>query len=261
MIEKTGIPTLEMIKRVFPSIERINRGPVAVIECFQRIPCNPCATVCKQNAIKNFDDINDIPIIDTELCNGCGLCISSCPGLAIMVVDGSWSEDKVLFKIPYEFLPLPKEGDIVKGLDRKGDYITDVKIIKVQNSKTLDKTPILHIEVKKDFLYEFRNIKLNDYDEYDDYMGDKTIVCRCSDVTLGQIRKLIKEGYTNIEEIKRITRAGMGPCQGRTCSQIILREISMAIGIDISKLKPCTSRPPIKPIKINTIVKGAEMDD
>jgi NAD(P)H-nitrite reductase large subunit len=92
-------------------------------------------------------------------------------------------------------------------------------------------------------------------------MEDKTVICRCSDVTLRDIRKLIKEGYTNIEEIKRITRAGMGPCQGRTCGQIILREISLSIGKDMSELKPYTSRPPIKPIKINTIAKGAEKND
>jgi Fe-S-cluster-containing hydrogenase component 2 len=162
MIEKTGVPTIDMIKKAFPSIERINKGPVAVIECFQRIPCNPCATACKRKAIMVFKDINDIPVINWELCNGCGLCISSCPGLAIMVVDGSRSKDKVLFKIPYEFLPLPKEGSIVKGLNRKGEHITDVKVIKVQNSKALDKTPILHIAVSKDYLYEFRNIRLEE---------------------------------------------------------------------------------------------------
>lgn len=162
MIEKTGVPTIDMIKKAFPSIERVNKGPVAVIECFQRIPCNPCSTACKRKAIMGFKDINDIPVINWEQCNGCGLCISSCPGLAIMVVDGSWSKDKVLFKIPYEFLPLPKEGSIVRGLNRKGEYITDVKVIKVQNSKALDKTPILHIEVSKDYLYEFRNIRLEE---------------------------------------------------------------------------------------------------
>jgi len=49
MLEKTGIATQEMVMNVFPSIERINKGPVAVIECFQNIPCNPCQTACRFN--------------------------------------------------------------------------------------------------------------------------------------------------------------------------------------------------------------------
>lgn len=162
MLEITGVATEEMVKEVFPSIDRINNGPVAVIECFQKIPCNPCATSCKINAIKEFDDINDRPELDNDKCTGCGICISNCPGLAIMVVDGRYSENEVLFKIPYEFLPLPKVGEMVKGLDRVGNHITDVKIIKVQNSKFLDKTPIIHIAVNREFLYQFRNIKLED---------------------------------------------------------------------------------------------------
>lgn len=162
MLIKTGVPTIENIQSVFPSEERINQGPVAVIECYQEIPCNPCATACKRNAIKAFIDINDRPEIDEESCNGCALCISACPGLAIMVVDGSYSNNEVLIKIPYEFLPLPNEGNIVKGLNRSGDYITDVKVIKVQNPKAFDKTPIVHLAVDREFLYDFRNIRVEE---------------------------------------------------------------------------------------------------
>lgn len=162
MLENTGVPSLVQIKSVFPSEDRINKGPVAVIECYQNIPCNPCFTACKRNAIGEFEDINDTPQLDVGICNGCGLCISSCPGLAIMVVDGSYSSQEVLFKIPYEFHPLPNEGDIVKGLNRLGEYIGDVRILKIQNPKSFDKTPIIHIAVKRDLLYDFRNIRLGE---------------------------------------------------------------------------------------------------
>lgn len=152
----------DMVKDNFPSIERINRGPVAIVECFQEIPCNPCTTSCNRNAFEEMLDINDLPVIDTEVCNGCTICVSKCPGMAIMVVDGSYSEDEAVFKIPYEFIPLPKAGDIVKGINRAGEYITDVKILRVTNPKSFDKTPIVNCVVNKDFLYEFRNIRLGD---------------------------------------------------------------------------------------------------
>lgn len=160
MFEKTGIPSSEMIMGKFPSIDRINKGPVAVVECYKEIPCNPCQTACKFDAIKVGEDINNIPVLNIENCTGCAICLSKCPGLAIMVVDGSKSETTVQIKIPYEFLPLPSVGDIVKGLDREGKYIADVKIISVLNPKSFDRTPIVTLEVDRKFLYEIRNIKV-----------------------------------------------------------------------------------------------------
>lgn len=91
--------------------------------------------------------------------------------------------------------------------------------------------------------------------------NNNTIICRCSDVTLEDIRNLIKNGYRTIDEIKRITRAGMGPCQGRTCSQLILREIANYTGKNIAELDVCTSRPPVTGIKISQILKGGESND
>ena len=158
MLEKTGVPTPEDLEKVFPSQERLNRGPVAIIECYQEIPCNPCYTACNRGAILEFEDINDLPKTDVELCNGCSLCISKCPGLAIMVIDYNYSENHGLIKIPYEFLPLPQEGSLVKGLDRVGNVVCDVRIVKVLNSKALDKTPIISIEVPKEHMRRIRNI-------------------------------------------------------------------------------------------------------
>lgn len=160
MFEKTGIPSKEMIMGKFPSIDRINKGPVAVVECYKEIPCNPCQTACKFDAIKVGEDINNIPALNSDNCTGCAICLSKCPGLAIMVVDGSKSEATVQVKIPYEFLPLPIAGDIVKGLDREGKYIADVKVINVLNPKSFDRTPIITLEADREFLYDIRNIKV-----------------------------------------------------------------------------------------------------
>ena len=159
MFEKTGVATREMVMTKFPSIERINRGPVAVVECYQKIPCNPCQTACPTGAIRIGDDINEIPKRDEELCGGCGLCVAKCPGLSIMIVDGSKSEDTVEFRIPYEFLSLPEAGEKVIGLDRAGQPICEAKVIRVMNPPSFDRTPVITLEVGRKYLYDFRNFR------------------------------------------------------------------------------------------------------
>lgn len=158
MIYKTGVPTKEDLQKVAPSAERLAKGPVAVIECFQRIPCNPCYTACKRGAIKEFRDINDLPEIDHDLCNGCGLCVSKCPGLAIFIIDETYSGKEALVKLPYEFVPLPKEGDTVKAMDREGRVVGEARVVKIQNGKYEDRTPVISVAVPKELSMVVRNI-------------------------------------------------------------------------------------------------------
>lgn len=158
MICKTGVPTKEDLQKVVPSAERLAKGPVAVIECFQSIPCNPCYTACKRGAIKEFRDINDLPEIDHDLCNGCGLCVSKCPGLAIFIIDETYSEKEALVKLPYEFVPLPKEGDTVKAMDREGRVVGEARVVKIQNGKYEDRTPVISVAVPKELSMVVRNI-------------------------------------------------------------------------------------------------------
>lgn len=252
MLKSTGIPTQKDLESVVPSKERLAKGPVAIMECFEKIPCNPCYTSCKRGAIKEFEDINDRPQLNVDICNGCGVCISNCPGLAIFVVDESYSDTEALVKIPYEFLPLPEEGTYVTGLDREGKPVCRAKVVKVQNSKAQDRTPVVSLAVPKELSMVVRCLSL------DDYYSDNTIICRCEEVTLGEIREYIRKGYQTIEEIKRISRCGMGPCQGRTCSQLILEEIAKATGQDVADLKVHTHRQPTLPIKLGLLVGGED---
>jgi len=86
-------------------------------------------------------------------------------------------------------------------------------------------------------------------------MDENTIICRCSDVTLKEIRELINDGYVTFDEIKRITRAGMGPCQGKTCGYLIMREIANATGQNLKDIKFQTNRPPVVGVKLGHIAK------
>ena len=81
------------------------------------------------------------------------------------------------------------------------------------------------------------------------------IICRCEEIEIDEIRKWIDAGYTNFEELKRILRVGMGPCQGRGCRDIILRELSKTTGKPISELLPGVIRPPVKPIKAKLLAE------
>ena len=84
-------------------------------------------------------------------------------------------------------------------------------------------------------------------------MKNKAIVCRCEDVTLEDVEKAIDEGYTDLEELRKKLRIGMGPCQGRVCIQIIMKILERKTGKKVSKRDLPTSRPPIVPVSLGTL--------
>jgi bacterioferritin-associated ferredoxin len=89
---------------------------------------------------------------------------------------------------------------------------------------------------------------------------DDIIVCRCEDVTLGEIRRAIAEGATTMDEIRRITRAGMGPCQGRTCRRLIASELARKTSKPVAQVLPSTIRPPMKAVTMGSLAKIGEED-
>ena len=85
--------------------------------------------------------------------------------------------------------------------------------------------------------------------------SENILVCRCEDITMAEIKKVIADGYRTIDEIKRVCRAGMGPCQGRTCSLLIAQELSRHYGIPMEEVQMATNRPPVRPVKLGSFVK------
>lgn len=83
------------------------------------------------------------------------------------------------------------------------------------------------------------------------------IICRCEDVTLQDIHDLLEKGYTDFEELKRLLRIGMGPCQGTTCGQLVQREISKFLNISVEEVKTPKIRPLTMGVKLNCICEGA----
>ena len=81
-------------------------------------------------------------------------------------------------------------------------------------------------------------------------MSRKVILCRCEDVTLDDVEKAVASGYAELEEVKRYTGFGTGPCQGKECLREIALAIARASGRAPATLAPFTTRPPLVPTEL-----------
>ena len=149
--EKTGILSITDLQ--IPKKKQLEKG-VAILECVQEIPCNPCVESCPVHAI-SMKDINAPPVNDFEKCIGCTKCVGVCPGLAIFVI--KIKDDKAWITLPYEFVTVPKVGDVVQALDRVGRVRGKALVKKVVKQ---GKTMVVTIEVNSSLAMDIRNIKV-----------------------------------------------------------------------------------------------------
>ena len=147
----------------FPSAMPASRhGIHPIIECTQNIPCNPCQDACAFGCIKVGQDICRLPELDPEgKCVGCGMCVASCSGQAIFLINRDYAPGYATVGIPYEFLPLPEAGTVGKALDRSGVAVCDAEVISVKLNKAMDKTALLTMKVPVGFADSARFFKMN----------------------------------------------------------------------------------------------------
>ena len=86
-----------------------------------------------------------------------------------------------------------------------------------------------------------------------DILDDEVIVCRCEEVTAGEIRQAIREGAVSLTGVKRRTRAGMGLCQARTCETLVLRILADELSQRLAEFAPTSVRPPVGPVTFGVI--------
>ena len=87
------------------------------------------------------------------------------------------------------------------------------------------------------------------------------IICRCEEVSRGDIIQAINDGAMTVEDIKRRTRAGMGLCQSKTCLRNIQRIIAEVTSQDIKDVLPFTGRSPVRPVSLGILATLVEEDD
>jgi len=85
----------------------------------------------------------------------------------------------------------------------------------------------------------------------------KIFICRCEDVTLNQIHELMDQGHTDVEDLKRLLRIGMGPCQGKTCGLLLQQEIARYLKVKVDEVALPKVRPLVTGVKLKAIAKAA----
>lgn len=94
-----------------------------------------------------------------------------------------------------------------------------------------------------------------DIGEFVPQPDDDMIICRCEEVTKGEIRRAVHEGLYTITEVRRFLRCGMGLCQGQTCAKLVKGIIARELGVSPAELEPATSRAPMRPLEMEVFAR------
>jgi len=84
-------------------------------------------------------------------------------------------------------------------------------------------------------------------------IDDDVIICRCEEITAGEIRKAIGEGARDVPSVKRRTRSGMGLCQGRSCERLVLRLLCEETDANGELLRRDRVRGPLLPVSLGDL--------
>ena len=95
--------------------------------------------------------------------------------------------------------------------------------------------------------------RLKEIGEFIPQPDDDMLVCRCEEVSKGEIRKAVHAGMFTIEEIRRFLRCGMGLCQGQTCSRLVKSIVARELKVSPAELEPAVSRAPMRPMEMEVL--------
>ena len=241
-----------------------NEGVMPIIHCVQEIPCNPCSTICPTNSIKmQGDPILGLPEYEGK-CIGCGKCVAICPGLAITLVDFRKDSNFPLVTLPYEvFNHIIKKGDSVECVDIDGNALGKFPVESVLNVKVNNRTQLIKVKVPAEiskkivsFIIQEKDVSAETKKEFaGSHISDEEMVCLCERVTAKEVRDLIRKGIHDLNQIKAITRAGMGPCGAKSCDNLI-KQLFRQEGIPLREVEENTRRPLFVEIPLGKFAAG-----
>lgn len=143
----------------YPGVTK-TKGIHPVIECTQNIPCNPCQDACPKGCISIGKNITSLPVVKGDVkCIGCGMCVASCSGQAIFLVEDDIGDGFGTVTLPYEFLPLPEIGATGIALGRDGKPVCKAEVLNIRSSKAFDHTNLLTMKVPADMVMKARFFK------------------------------------------------------------------------------------------------------
>jgi Fe-S-cluster-containing hydrogenase component 2 len=237
-----------VVRREPPAREE---GVFPVFHCMQEVPCNPCTSVCPQHAIHTENNaLTGLPYFsDQEQCTGCASCVAVCPGLAVTLVDYRKDPEHPLLTLPYEvWRANVKVGQQVPVTDVEGAILGYYPVEKVKTRKKYPGTLLVHVRVDRPvakraagiWVQERQTDPMTVYEKAPP--PDEAIVCRCERVAAGEIRAAIRSGVRDLNQLKALTRAGMGACGSKTCRPMIWRMLKEE-GVDPGTVTDRVDRP------------------
>jgi bacterioferritin-associated ferredoxin len=85
---------------------------------------------------------------------------------------------------------------------------------------------------------------------------DDLVICRCEEITRGEIKEAIRNGMRTLNGVKRITRAGMGLCQGQTCQRLVAQILTEELHLSAAEIDPTTARGPVRPLRLEVFANS-----
>ncbi|MCB5246582.1 MAG: (2Fe-2S)-binding protein [Candidatus Cloacimonetes bacterium] len=238
-------------------------GVFPVIHCLQEIPCNPCTTVCPTNSIQTEDGgLMALPRY-TGSCIGCNKCLLICPGLAITLVDYRQNPENPTVTIPYEVFNLPQAvGNPIEVVDIDGEPLGSFPVAAVMDIKNRH-TQLIKVKVPKAISKQIASFRIQSAEVsrplpepiIPEKLADDAMICLCERVSVGQVRQLIRSGITDLNHLKAVTRAGMGPCGAKTCETLI-KGVLREEGIPVENVVPNTKRPVFVEVPLDKFPDG-----
>ena len=246
-------------------------GVFPVFHCRQEVPCNPCTSICPQGVIRTEEDsLTGLPYtVDRSKCIGCMQCVAICPGLAVSLVDYRDDPQRPLVTLPYEIWREEVEvGQKVPVTDDDGAILGYYNVEKVTTLPRFPKTLLVTVRTEKEVAKRAIGVwvmekKIEPSQHYEkEPLPDEAIICRCERVTAGEIREAIRNGCRDLNQLKALTRAGMGACGSKTCHSMILR-IFREEGVSTEHVTDRTDRPLFIEVPLGTFAggEGGERDE